>query len=239
MKNNKKIFYEDAYPGKKENNLPKGLLWLTYSLIKKYEKYREDVAYELLPKGDNFLDIGCGEGNLVFKCLQKYRHVYGVDIAGTRISLARKRRLKLPSTDRKRVHFIAADADSKLPFKEGKFQAVTLIAVLEHLFDPYQVIKETRRVLETKGILIIEVPNIAYIFRRLSLLFGKLPKTSHHPLGWDGGHLHYFTISSLNTLLKENGYIIDKVSCSGVGSQLRSIWPSLLGADIVIKSRKK
>jgi ubiquinone/menaquinone biosynthesis C-methylase UbiE len=82
--------------------------------------------------------------------------------------------------------------NKKIDFPDEMFDAVTCIAVIEHVFDPYFVVGEVHRVLKDGGIFVAEVPNIAYIKQRVKLLLGKLPVTSspYHwkEIGWDGGH---------------------------------------------------
>ncbi|MSR80326.1 MAG: methyltransferase domain-containing protein, partial [Gemmataceae bacterium] len=90
-----------------------------------------------------------------------------------------------------------------------KFSAITMIMVLEHVFDVEHSVKEISRVLEPKGIAIIQVPNIAFLKRRIQLLFGKFPITADtsdpsFEKSWDGQHLHNFTLGSLQTLFSRN-----------------------------------
>ena len=88
----------------------------------------------------------------------------------------------------------------------------------------------------------MQVPNIAYLKYRIQLFFGKLPVTSSpfnwKEIGWDGGHLHYFTKKTLSKLLEESGFKIVKVSGSGLFAQFRNWYPSLLTGDIIIKAQK-
>ena len=66
---------------------------------------------------------------------------------------------------------------------------------------------------------------------------GILPVTSLDP-GWDGGHLHYFTIQAAKTLLTENGFRIKKTGISGGGQFVRLLWPSLLAGEFIICAEK-
>ncbi len=77
------------------------------------------------------------------------------------------------------------------------FDAVTLIHIVEHVFDPDFVVSEANQVLKQNGFLLANVPNIAYTKQRIRLLLRKLPITSSpydwSQIGWDGEHLRYFT----------------------------------------------
>lgn len=230
--------YEKQYGEKKLINR------VSFSLLRKifkiYDIHREDMVVSLLDhKADRLLDVGCGDGSLIFKLKDKFKELYGVDVSPSRIKEAEK---KVKFIKDKKINFSIANIDEGLPFRDEMFDVVTCIAVLEHIFDPYFAAKEFNRVLKNNGILILEVPNIAYLKYRIQLLFGKLPVTSSpynwKEIGWDGGHLHYFTKRSLRQLLEESGFKILKVSGSGLFAQFRNWWPSLFTGDLIIKAQK-
>lgn len=122
------------------------------------------------------------------------------------------------------------------------FGAVSAIAVIEHVFDPYFVVGEINMVLKDGDIFVAQVPNIAYIKQRVKLLLGKLPVTSSpynwKEIGWDGGHLHYFTMNKFCLLFESQGFHIDKKSGSGFFAKFRNWYPSLLTGDLFIKAIK-
>ena len=197
-----------------------------------------DIVLQMLKneKGKRVLDVGCGDGDLLFKLQDNFKELYGIDIAQNRILRAQKK-AKKQKVKRKYI-FKQVDVDkSGLPFKDNYFDVITCVALLEHIFDPYFVIEEIARTLKPNGILILLVPNIAYLKHRLRLLLGKLPKTSGMETGWDGGHLHYFTQKSLQGLLKKYRLQIIQISGSGFLAQLRNWWPSLLTGNLIIKAR--
>jgi len=59
------------------------------------------------------------------------------------------------------LYFYEYDVDKGLPFSDSFFDAVTCIAVLEHVFNPPNVLNEIHRVLKPNGFLIMQVPNVA------------------------------------------------------------------------------
>ena len=184
--------------------------------------------------------MGCGDGSLVWRALEKFEEVYGIDIA---LSAVCKAQIKINTNHMglAKTYLMLANLDLQAPFKEASFDATNCVAVLEHLFDPYHVISEFHRLLRKEGILIINVPNTAWLPYRLSLLFGKLPITStHHCKGsWDAGHLHYFTFEALTKLLEEQGFQVVQRSGSGVFAEYRRWWLPLLSADIILKAVKR
>ncbi len=163
----------------------------------RYSSHRQITNYILshYPNGAFVLDVGCGEGN-IGTLLTKQFILTGIDISRT--ALAR-------SPDNY-VSRIAADLnvfDWKL---NKRFDIICAADVLEHLVDPETVVNKFSRLLKPNGILIVSLPNIAFISVRLGLLCGNFPK---HDIGiCDQTHLHWFTKSSTKIFLKRCGFDI-------------------------------
>lgn len=225
----KKLFYEDQY------NLgeTKGPWW--YQLLTPYVKTREDVAFELIGdykgKKNIYLDLGCGEGDLVGRLTSHFDKLIGSDIADNRLKIARKKNKS------NKITFINNDLDKKLPYKDNSFDVITCLSVIEYVFDVYEFMKEVRRVLKPGGILILSTPNIAFLPERIKLLFGFLPSWPN-ATGWQGGRLHSFTCGSLKRLGKETSYNTIKITGSGFLQQIRSFWPSMLCGDCIVVYKK-
>lgn len=128
--------------------------------------------------------------------------------------------------------------EGALPFEGESFDAVTCLMVVEHVFDPYHAIRELRRVCKPAGRVIVGVPNLAGIKRRLELLCGKLPITSSQNSftegGWDGYHLHNFTKASLEWLLLKEGLTPIRWAAQGRFKWAKQTWPSLFGNDLIV-----
>lgn len=200
-----------------------------------YKKNREQMAFQLLNVGERFLDIGCGQGNLVLQASQKFEEVYGLDSATERIRLAQE---TSKAKGEARIYFQAADAAKGIPFDDAYFDAVSCITTLEHIYNPVELLKEVRRVLKYRGDFLVIVPNTAYLPRRFCALFGKPPHTSSAAGLMDGGTLHYFTLGSLTLLLQQEGFKIVKTDNIGRLWFLRGWWKSMLASGLVIKAIK-
>ena len=187
---------------------------------------RVDVALKLLDQGDRLLDIGCGDGILGYFAKNKYKEVYGLDISDTALKIAKKRGLIT-----KKTNFNAGE----IPFGNDYFDAITCLDVIEHVFEPINLIKEIHRVLKEKGSLVISTPNIRYFPHLFSLAIkGKFPKTSNDKEHYDGGHLHYFTFNDVEELLVSYGFkIVGKYGVFG-----RNIFKEFLSPGIIIKGEK-
>lgn len=203
-----------------------------YRPLARFQTSRSQLVCQLTQGGGRFLDIGCGNGDLLFMLGGKYRELYGVDIAIRMVE-----RIKAEAGTDSNIKVSVQDANVRLDFENGFFDTVVAIAMLEHVFDPYSFIRECYRLLAPGGIVIIDVPNVAWMPRRLSLLFGQFPSTSHDH-GWDGGHLHYFTRASMKKLLTDEGFKVVQITSCGIFAGPRRVWGSLLAADLAIVGTK-
>ncbi|GAB63609.1 MAG: hypothetical protein DWB56_14685 [Candidatus Jettenia sp.] len=89
----------------------------------------------------------------------------------------------------------------------GCFDVITIMAVLEHYPHSLKTFMDNiTSMLNSKGILYIEVPNIAYWPKRISLLFGRTPLVQLQEIYKSKvpfiGHHHEFTIGELRDLAK-------------------------------------
>ncbi len=211
-------------------------------ILTRWDINRYDMAYKLAKKGERVLDIGCGNGYMLFRLIDKYNELYGIDIAPSMIKEANEtvatKYLNLPN----RFYFYEGNLDRRIGFESNFFDTIICLAVLEHIYDIYPLVKELYRVLKSGGHVIVEVPNIAYLKYRIKLFLGYLPITSSpynwEEIGWDGGHIHYFTLKKLCELLESQGFKIIKKSGSGFLAPLRNWWSSFLTGDLIIKAIK-
>ena len=128
------------------------------------------------------------------------------------------------------------DLDEDWPYEDGTFDVVIAMMVLEHLFDPFHSFAELARVLRPGGLGFVNLPNIGSIKCRLQLLAGRLPVTSQSDWfelrQWDGGHLHYFTASSVRRVAALNGLRLRRLYPVGRLPAVKGLWPALLCHEI-------
>lgn len=97
------------------------------------------------------------------------------------------------------------DDPHSLDALEGeKFDAITLVDVLEHLQQPADLLRRLKPLLLDGGELLLSVPNIAHASVRLELLKGSFQYETSGIL--DASHLKFFTADSLQALLAGAGY---------------------------------
>ena len=147
--------------------------------------------------------------------------------------------------------FVEADLDRDFDrLASGAFDVVIALDILEHVFDVFAFVGHLRRILRPGGALYLRVPNVAYAKHRLTLLAGQLPVTAswfgrrgelaawRTTYGWDGGHLHYFTLDTLRALLTGAGLQCVEFADPGARfAQLRRLAPSLLCGNLFVVAR--
>lgn len=146
---------------------------------------------EVYPENKNsgrILDVGCGCGEYMLNLKKLEWQVYGVD--------SNKKAVINAKTNYGLDVFCGEVLNSSFP--DNFFDAVTMHAVLEHISEPIDALKEVHRILKERGELIISVPNIWNWERTF---FGKFW------WAWDiPRHLWHFSPTSLKRLLKKAGF---------------------------------
>ena len=89
----------------------------------------------------------------------------------------------------------------------GPFDVILYMHVLEHLVDPWRVLRESHSLLKAGGSLIILIPNVAAWRIRKSFFFGG--SFEYEDVGiLDRTHLRFFTLNSARALIEDTGYRI-------------------------------
>ena len=211
--------------------------WSDLRLDKNFAPFSKVLLplFDNMPDGGDVLDIGCQGGHLLRLIKQKFSKAYGLDIVEYKDDWAID----------KDIIFSVHDVDaSPLPYSDEQFKCVICTNVFEHIFDVFNLASEISRITKPNGYCIIMVPNVAYIKHLINLIRGRVPRTGaqSYPFsekdGWDGCHLHYFTINEMKNILQTNGIETLIVNSSGRWSLIRKIWKNLLYADIVLLGKK-
>lgn len=203
---------------------------------KDYEEI-EPIVLERLNKDSSVLEVGCDKGEFCLKISKKAKAVKGVDIVKNNIMQANKNKKKLGIRN---VEFYESDIED-FALEKKSYDMIICIDTLQYFYDPYTVLERFNDSLKKDGILIISVPNVAFLRIRLKLLSGKLPNCSliHNMKSWDSGILHYYTKKEFAKLLNATEYDVERYTCSGFFNRIRKLWISLLGWDIIVVAKKK
>jgi 2-polyprenyl-3-methyl-5-hydroxy-6-metoxy-1,4-benzoquinol methylase len=166
-----------------------------------FQNIRHDII-KLVADGKNkVLEIGCGNGiTLVsLKKLGKADFIAGVDI----VDLGQKEILD---------KFVLGDIEKieKLPFEEKFFDVIICADVLEHLVDPWKVVKNLKKFLKEDGVFIASIPNI----RHYKVLFEVFVKGSFKYVDagiLDKTHLRFFCKKNMIEMFEEAGLKIEEI----------------------------
>ena len=107
---------------------------------------------------------------------------------------------------------ITLNLDREIPVGEGPFDVIVYGDVLEHLVDPLRILVELDRSLAPGGFVVLSVPNIAHLWIRLLLLFGRFDYLDRGIL--DHSHLRFFTERSLRAMLADSGLLIERFTAT-------------------------
>jgi SAM-dependent methyltransferase len=196
-------------------------------------------------RGNDLIEIGAGSGLLARSLLAAdlpCRHYVATEFSRSRLA-GLERALPDPRVD-VRLLDVERPGDEHL----GAYDAVVMLALIEHLVDPLRALRNVRSMLRPGGFVYIDTPNIATWPRRLRLLAGHFPSTASREEGlasYDGnpvdlhdeGHLHYFTYRSLSRMLVERcGFTrvtrapyasAPQLAGRRLGHELARAWPEL------------
>ena len=146
------------------------------------------------------VDFGCASGYFAQLLTTKGCIVTGIEINPEAAKLAEQYCQQVIVAD---LDFVSLQ--EILPNQH--FDVAIFGDVLEHLRNPWQVLKEAKTILNPDGYVVASIPNIAHGSIRLALLQGKF---EYSELGiLDNTHLRFFTRKTVNDLFNKSGYLIE------------------------------
>ncbi len=158
---------------------------------------------ELIPDhARRILDVGCGVG----KTGQILREKGFEEIFGVEINIKAGQQAKSFYQE-----VVIGDIEKDvLPFSRGFFDCILYGDVLEHLVDPWKVLRNHREILKDDGIIICSIPNIRYYKVLKPLILDG--RWEYVDLGiLDRTHLRFFTLKTIEDMFRETGYEIKKL----------------------------
>ena len=189
------IHYPPDYDSYLPATGPEKSSWLMSKAINYGIYKRCKVVREQFREG-NILDIGCATGEFL-SGMSNYPgwRTFGVEPNHYAANLARQ----------KYGLDVFIGTLEQAAYQSGFFDVITLWDVFEHLHDPVGTLNEIHRILKTKGIVIVRVPN-AYSWD--ARLFKQY---------WAGldapRHLYVFEPLTLKMIFTLAGFDVDKIEC--------------------------
>ncbi len=165
------------------------------------------------------LDAGCGNGALAQALAAAGYQVAAMDGDQEAIELARQRTAAV-----RFVHgdFARPPAEQGL-MDPGPYDLVVSTEVVEHLYNPRQLVDFAFAALRPGGTFAISTPYHGYLKNLALALAGKWDK--HFSALWHGGHIKFWSRETLSALLAQAGFRV--VGFQGVG-RLPLLWKSMI-----------
>ena len=149
-------------------------------------RHKDKINYiRGLPVG-RIVDVGCGRGFL-FDAIKGWEN-YGVDISH-----------QATGSLKNVVCGTLEDAN----YESDYFDVAVLSNIIEHVEDPIELLKETRRILKPNGKLILETPDFE---SGVAQRFGNKYRMLH-----DKGHINLFGLLGIHRLLLDSGFEVEKL----------------------------
>lgn len=189
-----KEYYRDYLPGKPED-------------IRKWEamirpvvtKSADLINYRSRTGGKKILDIGCGYGFLLKEMKARGWDVEGLEVSQTGREYALGN-WNIP---------VYSKPLENLGLPESTFDVVTLLYVIEHIFNPLSLLSEINRVLKPEGLILIRWPHTTPVVNILGPLSKKLD-LYHTPY-----HLYDFSPKTIEKMLLLTGFKSAETIISG------------------------
>jgi 2-polyprenyl-3-methyl-5-hydroxy-6-metoxy-1,4-benzoquinol methylase len=166
-----------------------------------FSRIRNDIIELIQCSNCNILEIGCGEGNTLVELKKqgKAKFVAGIDI----VDLNQSSKLD---------KFILADVENdNIDLPEEYFDIIICADVLEHLKDPWNVLRKIKKFLKPNGILLASIPNIREIKTLIDIAIkGDFKYVDAGIL--DKTHLRFFCKKNTIELFESTGYKIEKIT---------------------------
>jgi 2-polyprenyl-3-methyl-5-hydroxy-6-metoxy-1,4-benzoquinol methylase len=106
------------------------------------------------------------------------------------------------------------DLDGPLPKFAEPFDLMIFGDVLEHLRDPAAVLRELAGSLKDDGAVIISLPNVANIYVRVQLLFGRFDYQDRGLL--DRTHMRFFTRKTFRRFMSDAGFVVETLTATPI-----------------------
>src|SRR5215213_1220437 len=148
-----------------------------------------------VPQGGRVLDVGAGFGFFLAALEKAGYEAHGMEISSHAVAEARKRT---------RAEVVEQGAEAPFPYPDDRFDAITLLDVIEHLKDYDATLASCRRCLKPGGKLFVITLNAHSIARPL---LGK--RWSWYQ---DSTHIHMFTPKMLRDGLAGAGLRIETMT---------------------------
>lgn len=185
-----------------------------------HARVRQDVLPLLPPGGGTLLDVGGGTGATA----SWLREIGRADRVGVLD--------RVPATERLGFSAVGDIEDGEtlgaLIAREGPFQTVLCLDVLEHLRDPWAIVRRLHRGLAPGGVIIASIPNVRNFTALAPLLLRNRWDLKDAGV-LDRTHLRFFVRNSAIQLMTSSGLVLDGLRANPSGGRSVRVFRALTG----------
>lgn len=157
-------------------------------------------------KGARVLELGVGDATLTEKMSAAGAQVTCIELDPEFAALARPYAKEVKVANAEEIQYRSEDG---VPH-----DIIVAADILEHLVSPETVLSRLKAGLKKNGLLVVSLPNVANIYVRLNLLFGRFP---YHTKGLlDRTHVRFYTLKSMRSLLTRTGWQISSSQSTSI-----------------------
>lgn len=176
------------------------------------------------------LDVGCGSGTIAKRIQEAGHIVKGIDFSEEALKRARERG----------INTAQCNLDEGIPEASDSYDVVWEGDIVEHVFDPIGLLKESARVLKPNGQLFVTIPNDVGLVSRIKILFGISHQEQMYRTSGFYKHHTFFTPSLIRFMLQKAGFrIIKSHKILNIGRRYKiKLLPSMFFNEMVIQAKK-
>jgi 2-polyprenyl-3-methyl-5-hydroxy-6-metoxy-1,4-benzoquinol methylase len=166
-----------------------------------YRADRLDIIRYIPPAARQILDVGCGTGGIA-------RHLAYMERQATVIGVEHNAEAAAQASEVMAHVYVGDVEELDLPFTPRSFDCIVYGDVLEHLRDPWTLLRRQRVWLRSGGCAIVSLPNVQFYAVLWGLLQGRWEYQERGVM--DRSHLRFFTYRSAAQLLVQAGYRVEQ-----------------------------
>lgn len=161
----------------------------------------QEVMTTLSKDEPRAIDVGCGNGFVSDFIARGGFRVVGVDPSNRGMEIARQH---FPA-----VEYYQGTAYEDLASMFGQFDLTVSLEVVEHLYSPKTFARTLFLLTKPGGVCVVSTPYHGYLKNLVLAASGRFEKHLN-PLN-EGGHIKFFSIQQLTSLLQEVGFHIRRI----------------------------
>ncbi|MFK7859633.1 MAG: class I SAM-dependent methyltransferase [Granulosicoccus sp.] len=189
-----------------------------------YGGVRSEMLQYFPESARTMLDVGCGEGLFGKTAKKKFgAEVWGIDINKSSVEQAENNLDKAFFGDVSHLFDVLPDK---------YFDVIYFNDVLEHMVDPYRLLKDIQSKLSANGLVVASIPNIRY-HRVLTQILLKRDFKYEKAGVMDETHMRFFTQKSIRRMFVEAGYEPITLEPINKGKSIRPLFYQLVSLGLI------